>query len=71
MSKDSWVIFELPGFANADGGTELDSIDALHKANETAYFRGENALWVKLVVPEDPELPIRPTLIQASITVSR
>jgi hypothetical protein len=71
MSKDSWVIFELPGFANADAGKELDSIDALHKTNETAYFRGENALWVKLVVPEDPELPIRPTLIQASITVSR
>jgi len=71
MNKDSWLIFELPGFANADAGQELDSIDALRKANETAYFRGENALWVKLVVPEDPELPIRPTLVQASITVSR
>ena len=71
MDKDSWLIFELPGFTYADAGTELDSIDALRKASETAYFRGEDALWVKLVVPEDPQLPIRPTLMQAGITVSR
>ena len=71
MSKDSWLIFELPGFTKADTGTELDSIDALREAKDTAYFSGENALWVKLVVPADPEPPVRPTLIQAAITVSR
>jgi cell migration-inducing and hyaluronan-binding protein len=71
MSKDSWVIFELPGFANAASGTEQDSMDALRKASETSYFRGENALWVKLVVPEDPVLPIRPSNTQASITIRR
>jgi cell migration-inducing and hyaluronan-binding protein len=71
MNKDSWLIFELPGFTNADAGTEQSSLDALRKANETAYFRGEDALWVKLVVPEDPVLPVRPTLMQAGITVSR
>jgi len=71
MDKDSWLIFELPGFANAASGTELDSMDALRRASETSYFRGEDALWVKLVVPMDPELPIRPTVILESITVSR
>jgi len=71
MNKDSWVIFELPGFASAASGTEQESLAALRRASETAYFRGEDALWVKLVVPTDPALPIRPTVIQESITVSR
>jgi cell migration-inducing and hyaluronan-binding protein len=71
MNKDSWLIFELPGFAKAASGTEQSSMDALRKASETSYFRGEKSLWVKLVVPEDPELPIRPTLMQAGISVSR
>jgi cell migration-inducing and hyaluronan-binding protein len=71
MDKDSWVIFELPGFANAASGTEQDSMDALRMASETSYFRGENALWVKLVVAEAPVLPVRPLDRQASITISR
>jgi cell migration-inducing and hyaluronan-binding protein len=71
MNKDSWVIVELPGFANAASGTEQDGMDALRKASETSYFRDENALWVKLVVAEDPVLPIRPSNTQASITISR
>jgi G8 domain len=71
MNKDSWVIFELPGFANAASGTEQDSLDALRKASETSYFKGKDALWVKLVVPQDPALPIRPTVMQVSISVSR
>jgi cell migration-inducing and hyaluronan-binding protein len=52
-------------------GTKHDSMDALRMASETSYFRGENALWVKLVVPEDPIEPIRPSNRQASITISR
>ena len=71
MDKDSWLMFELPGFANAGTGTEQDSMDALREASETSYYRSGNVLWVKLVVPENPELPIRPTLMQSSITVSR
>jgi hypothetical protein len=71
MNKDSWVVFELPGFANAASGTKQDSLDALRKASETSYFKGDNALWVKLIVPADPEPPVRPTLMQASINVSR
>jgi cell migration-inducing and hyaluronan-binding protein len=71
MNKDSWVLFELPGFANAASGTRQDSLDALRKARETSYFTDKDALWVKLVVPEDPEPPVRPTIMQTSINVSR
>jgi len=71
MNKDSWVVFELPGFTNAASGKQQDSLDALRKASETSYYKGDNALWVKLIVPADPEPPVRPTLMQASINVSR
>src|SRR4029078_7356507 len=50
MDQGSWVIFELPGFTKAASGTEQPSMDALRKANATSYFRGGDALWVKLVV---------------------
>ena len=71
MDKDSWVVFELPGFANAAAGTEQYSLDALRSASETSYFRDDNSLWVKLVVTRAPVQPIRPLDRQASITVSR
>jgi cell migration-inducing and hyaluronan-binding protein len=71
MNKDSWVMFELPGFASATSGTKQDSLDALRKATSTSYFKDKDALWVKLVVTQDPALPIIPTVSQASITVSR
>ena len=71
MNQGSWVIFELPGFTNAASGTEKGSMDALRQANETSYFRGGDALWVKLVAAA-PVMPvIRPTDLQASIAVSR
>jgi hypothetical protein len=71
MDLGSWVLFELPGFTNAASGTQQGSMDALRKANETSYFRGGDALWVKLVVTKAPVMPIRPSDIQASIAVSR
>ncbi len=71
MDEGSWVIFELPGFSNAASGIEQASMDALRQANETSYFRGDDALWVKLVA-DAPIMPvIRPTDLQASISVSR
>jgi cell migration-inducing and hyaluronan-binding protein len=71
MDQGSWVIFELPGFTNAASGTEKASMDALHQANETSYFRDGDTLWVKLVAAA-PIMPvIRPTDLQASIKVSR
>src|SRR6188474_1567768 len=71
MDQGSWVIFELPGFTNAASGTEQPSMDALRKANATSYFRGGDALWVKLVVTKPPLPIVRPTDLQASIAVSR
>src|SRR6185295_11496656 len=71
MDQGAWVIFELPGFTKAASGTEQPSMDALRKANATSYFRGGNALWVKLVVTKPPLPIVRPTDLQASIAVSR
>ncbi len=70
MDEGSWVVLELPGFANADTGTEQSSMAALRAANETSYFRDGDTLWVKLVAGP-PEFPIRPLNMQASITASR
>jgi cell migration-inducing and hyaluronan-binding protein len=75
MAKDSWVVFELPGFANATSGKQQDSIDALRKATETSYFNGPDAVWVKLVIPTAPKGigidQFGPLDTQTSITVRR
>jgi len=75
MDKDSWVVFELPGFANATSGKQQDSIDALRKATETSYFKGPDAVWVKLVIPAAPKGigmdQFGPSDTETSITVRR
>ena len=75
MAKDSWVVFELPGFANATSGKQQDSIDALRQATETSYFKGPDAVWVKLVIPTAPQGigidQFGPLDTQTSITVRR
>ena len=71
MDQSSWVMFELPGFTNAASGLETGSMDALRAADETSYFRDGEALWVKLVAAAPVMQVIRPTDLQASITVSR
>ncbi len=43
------MIFELPGFTTAASGTQQSSLDALRKASDTSYFKGKDALWVKVV----------------------
>src|SRR5690606_26210184 len=53
LDEGSWVIFELPGFDTAASGTQLTSLDALRTARETSYFKGEDALWVKVVSPDN------------------
>jgi cell migration-inducing and hyaluronan-binding protein len=53
LNSGSWVIFELPGFTTADSGTAVDSLDALRKASDTSYFKGNGSLWVKLVSTGD------------------
>jgi hypothetical protein len=76
MDKGSWVIFELPGFAAAAGGTAQASLDALRAANSTSYFKDKTSLWVKLVVED--ATPNGPVVVQvgnlkaqASINVSK
>jgi hypothetical protein len=49
MDSGSWVVFELPGFTTAAAGNAVDSLDALRKASATSYFKGQDALWVKVV----------------------
>ena len=49
LDAGSWVIFELSGFTTAAAGTEQSSLDALRKAGDTSYFKGNDALWVKVV----------------------
>ncbi len=49
LDSGSWVIFELPGFATAASGTPQDSLDALRKASTTSFYKGKDALWVKVV----------------------
>ena len=75
MAKDSWVVFELPGFASADSGKQQDSLDALRKATETSYYKAPDAVWVKLVIATAPKGMGRdqfvPSGTQASITVKR
>jgi cell migration-inducing and hyaluronan-binding protein len=49
MDAGSWVVFELPGFTNAASGTQQSSLEALRTANATSYYKGTDALWVKVV----------------------
>lgn len=53
LDAGSWLIVELPGFTTAASGTQVDSLDALRKANATSYYKAADALWVKLVSPGD------------------
>jgi cell migration-inducing and hyaluronan-binding protein len=53
MDQGSWVIFQLPGFTTAAAGAPQTSLDALRKASETSYFKDKDALWVKVVSPDN------------------
>ena len=53
LDAGSWVMFELPGFTTADSGQAQDSLEALRKASATSYYKGNGALWVKLVSTGD------------------
>jgi cell migration-inducing and hyaluronan-binding protein len=54
LDAGAWVIFELPGFTTAATGTAQDSLDALRSATSTSYYKGEGALWVKVVATAAP-----------------
>ncbi len=71
MDEGSWVLFELPGFANAASGIQQGSMDALYAAEETSWFYEGDSMWIKLVAEPSVMEVIRPTDLQASITVRR
>ena len=73
-SKKMWSLAAATALvltASANAGTEQGSLDALRQANETSFFRGGDALWVKLVVAQPLLKPVKPSNTQASITLSR
>ena len=49
LDKGSWVIFQLPGFTTAASGSQQNSLEALRAASDTSYFKGPDALWLKVV----------------------
>ena len=49
MDPGSWMIVELPGYTSAATGEAKTSLDALRSATSNSYFKGEGALWVKVV----------------------
>jgi cell migration-inducing and hyaluronan-binding protein len=49
LDRGSSVTFELPGFTTAASGAPQDSLDALRQAGATSYYKGRDALWVKVV----------------------
>jgi cell migration-inducing and hyaluronan-binding protein len=76
MDQDSFVILELPGFTSSAGSAEMSSLAALREANETAWFKDDDSLWVKLVVEDaaaDGPVVVRVGTLraQATIEVSR
>ena len=52
MDEGGFVLFELPGFSTTAGGRQEQSLDALRKADSTAFFQDGDTLWVKLVVED-------------------
>ena len=71
LEKGSWVIFELPGFTTAASGTPQDSLDALRKASATSYYKGEDALWVKVVSTGEGARAAGPRAVATTVQVSR
>ncbi len=71
LDAGSWVIFELPGFTTAASGAPQDSLDALRKASATSYYKGKDALWVKVVSTGEGAHGAGPFVGGTSVQVSR
>ena len=71
LDAGSWVIFELPGFTTAASGAPQDSLDALRKASDTSYYKGKDALWVKVVSTGEGAHGAGPGAGGSSVQVSR
>jgi cell migration-inducing and hyaluronan-binding protein len=71
LDKGSSVIFELPGFTTAASGTPQASLAALRQAAGTSYYKGKDALWVKVVSTGEGARIAGPSAGATSINVSR
>jgi len=71
LDAGSWVILELPGFTTAASGAPQDSLDALRKASDTSYYKGKDALWVKVVSTGEGARLAGPGAGGTSVQVSR
>jgi cell migration-inducing and hyaluronan-binding protein len=71
LEKGSWVIFELPGFTTATAGTPQDSLAALREASATSYYKGEDALWVKVISTGEGARAAGPRAVATTVQVSR
>lgn len=72
MDRGSYVILEFPGFDTSASGRQLDSLDALRAATQTAWFRDDETLWVKLVVDDpapDGPVVVRVGALRAQTTI--
>lgn len=68
LDQGSSVIFELPDFNTATAGQQQTSLAALRNASETAWFKDQTALWVKVVSPDSGPLGLGGT---TTLEVSR
>ncbi len=71
LDAGSWVILDLPGFTTAASGAPQDSLDALRKASATSYYKGKDALWVKVVSTGEGAHGAGPFVGGTSVQVSR
>ncbi len=71
LDAGSWEILELPGFTTAASGAPQDSLDALRKASATSYYKGKDALWVKVVSTGEGAHGAGPFVGGTSVQVSR
>ena len=71
LDRGSWVMFELPGFTTAASGLPKDSLGALRTASATSYYKGKDALWVKVVSTGEGARISGPGAGGTSVEVSR
>jgi cell migration-inducing and hyaluronan-binding protein len=74
MDAGSWMIVELPGYTTAASGKAQPNLAALRSATDTSYYKGDGALWVKVVANGGGMLPGpagRAGVAPSSIQVSR
>jgi cell migration-inducing and hyaluronan-binding protein len=71
LERGSWMLFELPGFTAAASGVPQDSLEALRKADATSYYKGKDALWVKVVSTGEGARAGGPSAGGTSVQVSR